>query len=132
MYETGIRQRHPFDALWWVVAGTLTWTVARIPDILYPERQGTPQFVSHSMLFLVGGVVGALRSDRPWRWGVAAFLALALGDIFHLGSGYSFPELSLGDVWMHCTTGAADWALHALRVLIGAYAGALLVKQSLA
>ena len=129
--ETGIRRRHPFDVLWWLVTGALTWTLARAPDFLYPEDQGAPQLVSHSMLILVGGLVGAFRPDRPWRWGVAAFLALALGDICQASEGSYFPEVGLGHLWMHFTTGAADWAMHAVWVLIGAYAGALLVKKGL-
>lgn len=130
-YETGIRPRHRLDIVWWLVTGTLAWTVTRIPDIYYPGDQGTPQFLSHSILFLVGGLVGACRSERPWRWGVAAFLALALGDICQVGNGSYFPEVGLSHLWMHCRTGAADWALHALRVLVGAYAGAFLVNKGL-
>jgi hypothetical protein len=131
MRETGIGPRHPRDVFWWLVAGTLSWTAARIPDILYPNKLGVPQFLSHSALLAAGCIVGTFRPQRPWRWGLAAFLALGLGDIIQLGSGSYFPEMSLGDIWMHCTTGAGDWAVHALPVLIGAYAAALLLRKGL-
>jgi hypothetical protein len=130
--ETGIRTRHPLDAFWWVAAGTLTWAAARIPDLLYPERQGIPQLVSHALLFLVGALVGAFRSYRPWRWGVAAFLALALVGIGRLDSGFQITGISLDYVWAQCKAGAAEWALRSLRVLVGAYIGALLVNRGLA
>jgi hypothetical protein len=131
MPETAIGPRHPRDVFWWLVAGTLSWTAARIPDILYPDKQGIPQLLSHIALFAVGCIVGTFRPQRPWRWGVAAFLALGLGDIIHLGSDFHFPEMDLGHIWMHCTNGAADWAVHALPVLIGACAAALLLKKGL-
>jgi hypothetical protein len=130
--ETGAPTRHPLDAFWWVATGALSWAAARIPDILYPERQGTPQLVSNALLFLVGALVGAFRSYRPWRWGVAAFLALALVGICGLDSGSQTTEISLDYVWAQCKADAAEWALRSLRVLIGAYIGALLVNRGLA
>jgi hypothetical protein len=129
--ETGIRPRQPLDIFWWLLAGALSWTATRIPDILYQNKQDVPQFLSRTALLLVGCIIGTFRPQRPWRWGLAAFLALALGDISHLGGDVHVPEMDLGHIWMHCTSGAADWAIHALPVLIGAYAAALLLKKGL-
>lgn len=129
--EAGIPPRRPLDIFWWLLTGALSWAAVRVQDILYPNRQGVPRFLSDAALLLVGCIVGTFRPQRPWRWGLAAFLALALGDISHVSSDLSVPEVSLGHIWTHCVHGAGDWAVHALPVMIGAYAAALLLKKGL-
>lgn len=121
---------HRGDAFWWLAAGALSVAAARFPDVAYPGQQGAPQLVSHVVLFAVGCLMGTLCPRRPWRWGVAAFLALGMADLVHIGGTPGMPTMSLDDVWVHVTQGAADWTLHALPVLIGAYAAALLTSEA--
>jgi hypothetical protein len=120
---------HRGDAFWWLAAGALSVAAARFPDVAYPGQEGTPQLVSHVVLFLVGCLMGTFCSRRPWRWGVAAFLALGIADILHVGGHPGMPVVTLEDVWAHVIEGAGDWGLHAVPVLIGAYAGALLSRK---
>jgi hypothetical protein len=127
--RTGIRTRHPFDFLWWLVAGAASLVAARVPELLTPVEQTGPQFASHVVLFFVGALLGTLRPARAWRWGLASFLALGFADIVHLGNDLHFPETDPGHLWMHFTNGAGDWAMHSLLVLAGAYAGSLLVSK---
>ena len=129
MRQTGIRTRHPFDFLWWLVAGAATLAAARVPELLTPIEQTGPQFASHVVLFFVGALIGTLRPVRAWRWGLASFLALSLADIVHLGSDPHLPEMDLDHLWTHVLNGAGTWAFHSLLVLAGAYAGSLLVSK---
>lgn len=129
--DDGTRLPHRGDAFWWLAAGALSVAAARFPDVAYPGQQGAPQVVSHIALFFVGWMMGTFCRRWPWRWGVAAFLALGMADLLHLSGKPGIPALNLSDAWMHVADGAPDWMLHTLPVLIGAYAGALLTREGL-
>jgi len=117
----------PGDALWWIIAGTLCWTLVRVPDLMYPGKLGDYQLVFYGILFVAGVVLGTCRPEQPWRWALAGFLALALGDIGQLGVHLS--QLNVMNVWLHVRAGAGGWALHAVPILAGAYVGALTLAR---
>lgn len=130
MQRGEMRSKRPGDVLWWLLAGTLCWTVVRVPDLMYPGKLGDYQLAFYGILFVAGAVLGTCRPEQPWRWALAGFLALALGDIGQLGVLH-LSHLHTVNLWMHVRAGAGDWTLHALPILAGAYVGALMVAPSL-
>jgi hypothetical protein len=130
MPGAGIYSKRPGDVLWWIIAGTLCWTVVRVPDLMYPGQLGDYQLVFYGILLVAGVVLGTCRPEQPWRWAFAGFLALALGDLGALGA-FHLSQLNTINVWMHVRAGVGGWALHALPILVGAYVGSSMVAPSL-
>jgi len=128
--KADVQPRHSIDLVWWVIAGLFSVAALRLPEVTGFDL-GTRELVCQAGLFLGGLVVGAYRPRRAWRWALAGFLAVGLSDFAHLGSQSHLPELEFHDMLSHLTHGVPDWALHTLPVLVGAYVGAFLRRESL-
>ncbi len=117
-----------FDALWWFIAGAAAVAVQQLPRTLSLDPD-TQHFMRLAGFFVVGAIVGGLRSDRAWRWAVAAFIAFAFADLLHLGTAPQFPDLTVDDFMRHARAGMNDWLLSSGIVLAGAFTGAYLIGR---
>src|ERR1035441_10505990 len=80
--QTEVRIRGSSDPLWWGVAALLSLGSERLPGLLALDGSEVSRaLVLGCGMFLSGALVGAIRRNRPWRWGVACFAAFGLRDL---------------------------------------------------
>ncbi len=130
--QTEVRIRGSSDPFWWGVAGLLSLGSDRLPGLLSLDgSEVSRMMVAGCALFLTGALVGAIRRNRPWRWGVACFAAFALRDLA--------VQLSTNGVtWVGAPGNAAFlighmgiYFLYALPVMLGGVLGALIMSAGL-
>jgi hypothetical protein len=120
------------DPLFWGLAALLTFGALALPRFL--NLQGdwlTEVLMTESALFTMGAALGCFRRQRPWRWAVASFLALALRDvILTIGTtGLNSADVPAIAVLLigHC----GMYFLQVLPVLVGSLLGASIMGAGL-
>jgi hypothetical protein len=130
--QTEVRIRGSSDPIWWGVAGLLSLGSDRLPGLLSMDGSD----VSHVMvlgcaLFLSGALVGAIRRNRPWRWGVACFAAFALRDLAVLVSTQGLTQLDAPGTVAFLIGHMGLYFLYALPVMMGGFLGAAIMSAGL-
>jgi hypothetical protein len=116
------------DPFWWGLAAALGLVSLWLPQLLHSPDRTTQVVLVECALFFSGALIGSLRPERAWRWGLAAFLAIAFKDIALSGKEVAF-------AWLASAAGAAYlvdnlplYLAYSAPVLGGAYVGSYLTR----
>ncbi|MGC9972865.1 MAG: hypothetical protein ABSE56_19975 [Bryobacteraceae bacterium] len=121
--KSEVRPFRPTDPLWWGLAALLGLVSLWLPHILQMGADRTTQLVmTESALFFSGSVIGCLRPDRVWRWGLACLVAFIVRDLAQ------FATVTKAGVLSYLAGNAALYAVHTIPVLAGAYIGAYMLR----
>ena len=72
---------HETDLIWWIVGGLLGVVASSLPVWLaYPADRDIGLLLEYGGIFVGAALLGYLRSDHPWRWGLSCVLFLPLLD----------------------------------------------------
>ncbi len=130
--ETEVRIRGSSDPIWWGVAGLLSLGSDRLPGLLSMDgSELTRMLVLGCALFLSGALVGAIRRNRPWRWGVACFAAFALRDLAVLLSTNGLTQVGAPGAAAFLIGHMGIYFLYALPVMTGGFLGAMIMSAGL-
>ncbi len=120
------------DPVWWALAGVLSLASVWLPTLLPMQSDRmTPALIVYLAMFFSGGLLGGLRPDRVWRWGIAAFLAFAIRDFVHVASDPKFTWFTGDELWTFLASNLTGWAVGAIPMFIGAYLGFYLVRGNI-
>jgi hypothetical protein len=130
--EVEVRIKGSADPLWWGVAALLSLGSDRLPGLLRLDgTEVTRALVLGCALFLTGGIVGAVRRKRPWRWAVACFVAYVLRDLAVHLSGMGPSQVHVLGVASFVVGHVGVYFLYSLPVLAGAFLGASIMSAGL-
>ncbi len=119
------------DPFWWGLAGALGLVSVWLPQLLHSPDRPTQVLLAEAALFFSGALIGSLRSDRCWRWGLAAFVAIAVKDIVMSGSGTDVSWLTSAAFATYLADSLPLYLTYSAPVLAGAYVGAYLTRGPL-
>ncbi len=121
------------DFFWWCLAAALGVLAAASPSALLPPGTDaiTRAVFLNGAFVIVGMVLGALKPNRAWRWGLGAILALPLADAIRLGSDPNVATLSTDQLVSALVSAMPDYVTRSLPAGAGAYLGAYLVARSM-
>jgi hypothetical protein len=120
------------DPLWWALAAVLSLASVWLPTLLPMQSDRmTPWLVAYLAMFFSGGLLGGLRPDRVWRWGIAAFLAFAARDFAHAASNPNFTWFTGEELWAFIAANISGWAAGTIPMFIGAYLGFYLARGNI-
>lgn len=121
------------DFFWWCLAAALGVLAAASPRLLLPPTTDavTRAVFLNGAFVIVGMVLGALKPQRAWRWGVASILALPLADAIRLGADPNLATLSTEQLVSAFVNAMPDYVTRSLPAGAGAYLGAYLVARSM-
>jgi hypothetical protein len=121
--KSEVRPFRSTDPLWWGLAALLGLVSLWLPQLLQLGADRTTRLVvTESALFFSGGLVGCLRPDRVWRWGLACLVAFIVTDLAQ------FATVTKAGVLSYLAGNAALYAVHTIPVLAGAYLGAYMLS----
>lgn len=124
-----VRPIRSTDPLWWGLAALLGLVSVWLPQLLQLSADPTTQLVvAESALFFSGGLVGCLRPDRVWRWGLACLAAFILRDLAQFATNPQFSAGAKASVLSYLAGNAALYTVHTIPVLAGAYLGAYMIR----
>lgn len=121
--KSEVRPVRSSDPLWWGLAALLGLVSLWLPQLLQMGADRTTQLVvTESALFFFGGLIGSLRPDRVWRWGLACLVAFIAKDLAQFATVTKIGMLS------YLAGHAALYAVHTIPVFVGAYLGAYMIR----
>jgi len=122
------RYRSAVDLIFWILAAGLGFVAASLPKIaLPPGTDNVTRAIFMNGGFLVAGILlGALRPERAWRWGLASILALPLADAVRIGGDPNSVALSTEEMMTALLDTLPGHVTHFLPAGLGAYLGAYL------
>lgn len=130
--QTEVRIRGSADPIWWGLAALLSLGSDRLPGLLALDGSEVSRvLVLGCALFLSGALVGAIRRDRPWRWGVACFAVYGLRDLAVYFSTKGMGHLDVPGVAGLLIGHMGIYFLYALPVAVGAFLGASIMSAGL-
>lgn len=120
------------DPLWWALAGILSLGSVWLPTLLRMQSdRTTPMLVTYLSMFFSGGLLGGLRPDRVWRWGIASFLAFGISDLARRASDPKFTWFTGDELWAYLASNSGGWAVSTIPMFVGAYLGFYLVRGNI-
>jgi hypothetical protein len=119
------------DLFWWCLAAGLGFLAASLPQmVLPPGTDNVTRAVFMNGGFLVTGILlGALKPERAWRWGLAAILALPIADAIRLGGDPNSAALSTEEMMNALLVAVPGHVTHFLPAGLGAYLGAYMMGR---
>jgi hypothetical protein len=111
------------DLFWWLLAAMLGLLALWLPQFLGMELKPDVRILMGALcLFVFSGVIGFLKPEHAWRWGVASVLLFPVKEMLEFAATTgsivaSFPYLMLK---------LPVYALQTIPGLLGAYIGAIL------
>lgn len=119
------------DPLWWGLAALLGLASLWLPHLLSMQSDPTTQvLVSESALFFSGALIGSLRPNRVWRWGVAAFVAFGVKDLAQYAGDPGFTWVASPETYAMLAGHLSVYGIQTIPVLAGAYLGAYLMRTA--
>jgi len=121
------------DFFWWCLAAGLGVLAAASPRLLLPPTTDavTRAVFLNGAFVIVGMVLGALKPQRAWRWGVASILALPLADAIRLGANPNLATLPTEQLVSAFLNSMPDYVTRSVPAGAGAYLGAYLVARGM-
>ncbi|MGA2434588.1 MAG: hypothetical protein ABSG25_04815 [Bryobacteraceae bacterium] len=119
---------HTIDPFGWAVAGVLAFGATWFPQTL-SVNGATKTVVLQASLFLAGAIVGALRPNRVWRWGIAGLLVFVLTDLFRFSSDPATAHASAAVVGAFLRSHSFAYVSQTIPLVIGAYIGEALIQS---
>jgi hypothetical protein len=129
--KTEVQFDRSTDPFWWGLAAVLGLVSLWLPQLLQSADHTTQVVLSESALFFSGALIGSLRPDRVWRWGVAAFLAFAIRDMAKYANQPSFTWASNDVLFTYLLANCSVYIAHTVPVVAGAYLGSYLTRGPL-
>jgi hypothetical protein len=127
--RSGFHFERSSDPLWWLVAALLGLLSLRFPQFIQSgEDRATQILLSEVALFFSGALVGALRPQRPWRWGIACFLAFVIWDLAPFAVILNSATFSFRVIGSFLLSHATQYIYQTLPVLAGAFLGASMMR----
>ena len=103
-----------------------------VPGVLKLDgSEVTHTLVMGCALFLIGGIVGAVRRNRPWRWAVACFAAFCVRDVVVLLSATGVRQVDVAGMIVFLIGHMGIYFLYSTPVLAGAILGASIMSAGL-
>jgi len=121
------------DLLWWLLAAALGFFAASLPQLLLgPMVDTTTRGLFLNGAFLIVGILmGALKPERAWRWGLASILALPLADAIKLGGDPNLASFSSDQIMSAFLNAMPAHISRFLPAGAGAYLGAFMAVRRL-
>ncbi len=117
------------DFLWWGLAAVLGLASILAPGLLKPEWSGTKLVIAHVGLLISGAVVGYLKPERPWRWGLGSVLLFPVVEFVGIATSQLSPDsTSLAESLPYLIVKIPVYALQALPALVGAYVSSFAIR----
>ncbi len=130
--QADVRIKGSSDPIWWGLAALLSLGSEQLPGVLNLDgSEITRALAMGCALFLIGGIVGAVRRNRPWRWAVACFAAFALRDLAVLLSATGVRQMDVPGTATFLIGHMGIYFLYSLPVLAGAFLGASIMSAGL-
>jgi hypothetical protein len=119
------------DLFWWCLAAFLGYLAASLPQrVLPPQTDAVTRAVFMNGGFLIAGILlGAMKPQRAWRWGLASILALPLADAIRLGGDPNVAALSADEMMTALFRTLPSHVTHFVPAGVGAYLGAYLLGR---
>lgn len=119
------------DLFWWCLAAFLGYLAASLPQRVLPQGTDTlTRAVFMNGGFLIAGILlGAMKPERAWRWGLASILALPLADVIRLGGDPNAGALSAEEMMNAMFRTLPAHVTHFVPAGVGAYLGAYLLGR---
>ncbi len=116
----------------WALAGLLGLVSLSLPRFLNIDSDRAAKFIiSEAALFISGALVGALRPDRAWRWPIASLLSFFGADVLRLSADPRHYGFNLSGIMSMMLDNSFTYFVSTLPVLLGAYAGSVMIKEGL-
>jgi hypothetical protein len=109
------------NVLWWLLAGALGEGFFLLGSGLSAANS---LLVGHIGLFIAGAVMGCLKPERVWRWGIGSVLFFPVVDFIGIRMDHSLSN-SLSDSLAYVVVKVPVYGLQALPAMLGAYLGML-------
>lgn len=137
MYRNQVSVRGPsrygtaVDLFFWVLAAGLGFLAATLPKTLLPPgSDNVTRAIFMNGGFLVSGILlGALRPERAWRWGLASILALPVADAVRIGGDPNAAALTTEEMMNALLETLPQHVTHFLPAGLGAYLGAYMLGR---
>jgi hypothetical protein len=137
MYGNKVSVRGPsrygtaVDLFFWGLAAGLGFLAATLPKtMLPPGSDNVTRAIFMNGGFLVSGILlGALRPERAWRWGLATILALPVADAIRIGGDPNTAALSTEEMMNALLQTLPGHVTHFLPAGLGAYLGAYMLGR---
>jgi hypothetical protein len=115
------------------LAAALGFFAASLPQLLLgPMVDTTTRGLFLNGTFLIVGILmGALKPERAWRWGLASILALPLADAIKLGGDPNLASLSSDQIMSAFLNAMPAHISRFLPAGAGAYLGAFMAVRRL-
>lgn len=133
MYTRMVEPQRLTDAWGWSLAALLALVSLSLPGYLrIGSDDQTALVITEAALFFSGVLMGVLRPVRVWRWPLASVVAFGIWDIVQ-AAGHSDLAYSIepGTMMGLVASNTPHNSIYALPVLIGALAGASLIRAGL-
>lgn len=119
------------DLFFWLLAAGLGFLAASLPKILLPPgSDNVTRAIFMNGGFLVTGILlGALRPERAWRWGLATILALPVADAIRIGGDPNAASLTTEEMMTALLNTLPGHVTHFLPAGLGAYLGAYMLGR---
>jgi hypothetical protein len=130
--RTEVRPPRSADPVWWLITGLLCVGSLSLPRLLNLQGDRATEYIlSSAALFFIGALIGSIRRERLWRWGLAAFLAFLVTDILQLPFPDKFSMFAYGQLLTKLAANLPGYLLQSVFVLAGAHVGGGLSKAGL-
>lgn len=120
------------DYLWWLIGLIGGPVVVLLPDYVFPsETHGVRLLLTCATLFLLGGLMGCMAPNRPWRWGIACILLLPALDAYKaLANPANFKFDEFFAQLQLTVPNFTMYGFYGILVVVGAYIGANTCQHS--
>jgi hypothetical protein len=108
------------DVLWWLLAGVLGEGFFLLG---FGLPLGNALIVGHVGLFIAGAVMGYVKPERVWRWGIGSVLFFPVVEFIGISTDHSL-SYSLFDSLAYVVVKVPLYGLQALPAMMGAYLAA--------
>lgn len=128
MPHTPLRFHRVGDPLWLCLAAILGLGCLRLPALFDVNDEATRKLIGEAGFLFAGALLGFVRPDRVWRWGIASVLLIPAIDLSVAMNADVFPLVSALDCMPWLLSQIPDYLIRALPAIAGAYLGAYLAK----
>jgi len=119
------------DLFFWVLAASLGFLAASLPKVILPPGSDnvTRAIFMNGGVLVAGILLGALRPERAWRWGLATILALPVADAIRIGGDPNAASLTTEEMMTALLDTLPGHVTHFLPAGLGAYLGAYMLGR---
>jgi hypothetical protein len=111
--------------LFWLVGAAGGAALMAVPEVVAPLEPETTKFLLRcGAFFVLGGLLGLLGPNRPWRWAIASILLAPFAEwLLRLPAGEAIHSRDLINVVRLAQSQVGDYVVYSLATLLGALVG---------